>query len=65
MLLPLPDIVTLLEDELYDIFFDGDMKDTSDLTDFKSGLVSSDEFDQLIGEIKSEFMRGVPEYRPE
>ena len=63
--LPLPDMVTLLEDELYDIFFDGDMKDTSDLTDFKSGLVNSDEFNKLIGEIKSEFMSGVPGYFPE
>lgn len=63
--LPLPDMVTLLEDELYDIFFDGDMKDTNDLTDFKSGLVSSDEFDKLIGEIKREFMRGVPRYFPD
>lgn len=63
--LPLPDMVKILEDDIYDIFFDADMKEISDLKEFRSGLVNSDQFDQLLREIKKEFMRGVPEYFPE
>lgn len=63
--LPLPDMVKILEDDIYDIFFDADMKEISDLEEFRSGLVNSDQFDQLLREIKKEFMRGVPEYFPE
>lgn len=63
--LPLPDMVKILEDDVYDIFFDADMKDISDLKEFRSGLANSDQFEQLLREIKKEFMRGVPEYFPE
>ena len=63
--LPLPDMVTILEDDVYDIFFDADMKDISNLEEFRSGLANSDQFDQLLQAIKKEFMRGVPEYFPE
>lgn len=63
--LPLPDMVTLLEDEIQEIVDNGDMKDLSDWETLRKGIVESREFDQLTGEIRKEFMRGVPEYFPE
>lgn len=63
--LPLPDMVTLLEDDIYEIVDSGDMEDLSDWTTFRKVITGSREFDQLIGEIRRGFMSGVPEYFPE
>lgn len=63
--LPLPDMVTLFEDEIQEIVDNGDMKDLSDWETLRKGIVESREFDQLTGEIRKKFMRGVPEYFPE
>lgn len=63
--LPLPDMVTLLEDDIYKIVDDGDMEDLSDWEVLRKGIAESHEFGQLISEIMSEFMSGVPEYFPE
>lgn len=63
--LPLPDMVTLLEDDIYKIVDDGDMEDLSDWKVLREGIVESHEFGQLISEIMSEFMSGVPRYFPD
>lgn len=63
--LPLPDMVTLLEDDIYKIVDDGDMEDLSDWEVLRKGIAESHEFGQLISEIMSEFMSGVPKYFPE
>lgn len=63
--LPLPDMVTLLEDDIYEIVDNGDMEDLSDWEVLRKGIAESHEFGQLIGEIKRGFMRGVPEYFPD
>ncbi len=63
--LSLPDMVTLLEDDIYEIVDNGDMEDLSDWEVLRKGIAESHEFGQLIGEIKRDFMRGVPEYFPE
>ncbi|WP_350588116.1 hypothetical protein [Psychrobacter sp. 78a-MNA-CIBAN-0178] len=63
--LSLPDMVTLLEDHIYEIVDNGDMQDIDSWKDFERGIVESHEFHQLLRAIKEEFMRGVPEYFPE
>lgn len=63
--LPLPDLVTLLEDDIYEIVDNSDSQDLSDWNVFEECIKETQEFDQLISEIKKEFMRGVPEYFPE
>jgi len=63
--LPLPDMVTLLEDDIYEIVDSGDMQDIDSWNDFRHAIAESHEYRQLLSEIKKEFMRGVPEYFPE
>ena len=63
--LPLPDMVTLLEDDIYEIVDDADMQDIDSWKGFEDVITESHKFDQLLREIKDEFMRGVPEYFPE
>lgn len=63
--LSLPDLVTLLEDEIHDIIDNSDSQDLSDWNMLESYIKETHEFDQLLQEIKREFMRGVPEYFPE
>lgn len=63
--LPLPDMVKILEDDIYEIVDSGDIEDLSDWSTFEKVITQSHEFDQLIGEIRKEFLRGVPEYFPE
>ncbi len=63
--LSLPDLVTLLEDEIHDIIDNSDSQDLSDWDILESYIKETHEFDQLLQEIKREFMRGVPEYFPE
>ena len=63
--LSLPDLVTLLEDEIHDIIDNSDSQDLNDWHILESYIKETHEFDQLLQEIKKEFMRGVPEYFPE
>lgn len=63
--LPLSDMVTLLEDDIYEIVDDADMQDIDSWKGFEDVITESHKFDQLLREIKDEFMRGVPEYFPE
>lgn len=63
--LPLPDMVKLLEDDIYEIVDDADMQDIDSWKDFRGVIVESHKFDQLLREIKEDFMRGVPDYFPE
>ena len=63
--LPLPDMVMLLEDDIYEIVDSGDMQDIDSWNDFRHAIAESHEYRQLLSEIKKEFMRGVPEYFPE
>lgn len=63
--LTLPDLVMLLEDDIHSIVDDGDMEDLRDWHIFEKIIKESHEFDNLLREIRREFMRGVPEYFPE
>lgn len=58
-------MVKILEDDIYEIVDSGDIEDLSDWSTFEKVITQSHEFDQLIGEIRKEFLRGVPEYFPE
>ena len=62
--LTLPDLVMLLEDDIHSIVDDGDMEDLRDWHIFEKIIKESHEFDNLLREIRREFMRGVPEYFP-
>lgn len=63
--LSLPDLVTLLEDDIYEIVDNSDSQDLSDWNAFEECIKETQEFDQLISEIRKAFMRDVPEYFPE
>lgn len=63
--LSLPDLVTLLEDDIYKIVDNSDSQDLSDWTAFEGCIKETQEFARLLRDIKEEFMRGVPEYFPE
>ena len=56
---------TPLEDDIYNIIDNSDSQDLSDWNIFEEYIKKANEFDRFIGELRREFMRGVPEYFPE
>ena len=62
--LTLPDIVFLLEDDIYSFVDDSDLE-FQGWSHLRSCIYSSDEFARLVRSIKSEFLRMAPEYFPE
>ena len=62
--LALPDIVFLLEDDIYSFVDDSDLE-FQGWSHLRKCIYSSDEFDRLVRSIKNEFLRMAPEYFPE
>lgn len=62
--LALPDIVFLLEDDIYPFVDDSDLE-FQGWSHLRKCIYSSDEFDRLVRSIKNEFLRMAPEYFPE
>jgi len=63
--LSLPDLFKLLRYDVHSIIYNADIRDLRDWDAVKSLILSSLEFVDLVQEIKSEFMRDVPDYNPE
>lgn len=62
--LTLPDVVYLLEDDIYKFVDDSDLE-FQGWEHLMRCIFSSDEFDNLVSEIMGDFLRIVPEYFPD